>query len=229
MGALEGVRRRLSLRRSGEKAAHELAYWRERRAAHGELEQSNAHYRWAFTDHYGLPLDFYDGKRLLDVGCGPRGSLEWADRATERVGLDPLATEYKRLHSREHAMTYVQAGMEAIPFPDAHFDVVSSFNSLDHVDHLDDAISELTRVTRPGGLLLLLTDVGHAPTPTEPQTYSWRVLDRFVRHWRLVERRDYERPGDNMLDNLRGGAPFDHADPRPRPGLLSARLERRAV
>jgi len=229
MGVLGEARRRLLVRKAGEKAAHELAYWRDRKDAHGDLEQSNAHYRWAFTDHFALPLDFYDGKRLLDVGCGPRGSLEWAGRAAERVGLDPLAREYQRLHSRKHAMTYVAASMEAIPFPDAHFDVVSSFNSLDHVDDLGKAISELTRVARPGGVLLLLTDVGHAPTPTEPQAYGWQILDRLLRHWRLIERRDFERPGDNMLDNLRAGTPFDHDDPRRRPGVLSARLERRSV
>ncbi len=75
---------------------------------------------------FGLPLELYDGKRVLDLGCGPRGSLEWAERAAERVGLDPLADEYQRLHSREHAMTYVAAPAEAIPFPDSHFDVVST-------------------------------------------------------------------------------------------------------
>jgi ubiquinone/menaquinone biosynthesis C-methylase UbiE len=216
-------------RRGGKKAKHELAYWRERKAVNGELERSNAHYAWAFTECFGLPVDFYAGKRLLDAGCGPRGSLEWADHAAERVGLDPLANEYKRLHSREHAMTYVDAGMESIPFPDAHFDVVSTFNSLDHVDDLDAAVAEITRIAKPGGLLLLLTDVNHAPTPTEPQSYSWDVLDRFTGQWQLIERRDYERPGDNMLDNLLGNTPFDHSDPRPRPGVLSARLERRAI
>jgi SAM-dependent methyltransferase len=229
MGVLEGARRRLLMRKAGEKGAHELAYWRDRKAAHGDLEQSNPHYRWAFTDYFGLPLDFYDGKRLLDAGCGPRGSLEWADRAAERVGLDPLAKEYQRLHSHEHAMTYVEAEMESIPFPDAHFDVVSSFNSLDHVDDVGAAIGELARVTRPGGLLLLLTDVGHDPTPMEPQTYGWEVLERFERSWRLLDRRDYERPGSNMLDNLRAGTPFNHDDPDPRPGVLSARLERLPV
>ena len=100
------------------------------------LELSNAHYAWCFTDCFGLPLELYDGKRVLDVGCGPRGSLEWAERAAERVGLDPLADEYQRLHSREHAMTYVAAPAESIPFPDGHFDVVSTMNSLDHVDDL---------------------------------------------------------------------------------------------
>jgi SAM-dependent methyltransferase len=228
MGVLRTAAGRLPSRRSrtGDKGAAELAYWRERRAANGELESSNALYGWCFTEFFGLPLELYDGKRLLDLGCGPRGSLEWAERAAERVGLDPLADEYRRLHSREHAMTYVAAPAESIPFPDGHFDVVSSFNSLDHVDDLGRAIAELTRVTRTAGLLLLLTDVNHGPTPTEPQSYSWDVLDRFGGGWRVLDRRDYERYGDNMYDNLSAATPFDHSRGERRPGVLAARLER---
>ena len=29
-----------------------------------------------------------------DIGCGPRGSLEWATMAAERVGLDPPVNKY---------------------------------------------------------------------------------------------------------------------------------------
>lgn len=58
------------------------------------------------------------GKRFLGVGCGPRGSLEWAEHAAERIGLEPLADEYVRLHERRQAMTYVQRVCERIPFGD---------------------------------------------------------------------------------------------------------------
>lgn len=212
----------------GEKGRHELAYWRSRLEAQGDLEDGNPHYAWLFTDYFGLPATFYDGRRMLDIGCGPRGSLEWAAGADERVGLDPLADEYRGLHSREHAMRYVKGGAERIPFPDGHFDVVSSINSLDHVDDLERALAEIARVARPGGLWLLLTDVNHAPTPTEPQAYSWDLLELLAPEWELVERRDWERPSDNMFDNLRFGSPYDHSR-EGRPGILSARLQRSAT
>nr|AYC79421.1 class I SAM-dependent methyltransferase [uncultured bacterium] len=170
----------------------------------------------------------FSGARMLDIGCGPRGSLEWATQARERVGLDPLAGEYQKLHERTHAMRYVTGNVERIPFDDGHFDVVSTINSLDHVDDVQVAVGEITRVTREGGMLLLFCDVGHEPTPTEPQAFGWEILDRFADGWTVVDRRDFERPSDNMTDNLTHGEPFDHGDSRPRPGIVTARLQRTA-
>lgn len=148
--------------------------------------------------------------------------------ASERVGLDPLADEYVKLHERPQQMTYLAAGAEDIPFGDGHFDFVSTFNSLDHTDDVGAAIAEITRITRRGGSLLLLCDVGHEPTPTEPQAFGWEIADRFTGDWDVAWRRDYERPTDNMYDNLRRhDKRFDHGDPRPRPGVLAAHLHRR--
>ena len=58
-------------------------------------------------------------------------------------------------------------------------DVVLARNSLDHVDNPRQVVSEAKRILRPGGTLILLFDVGHTPTATEPHTLS---LDG-VRSW----------------------------------------------
>ena len=95
------------------KEKSELRYWRTRVREEGTLH--NAHYERTFTNHFDLGRDFYAGKRVLDVGCGPRGSLEWAAVAAERVGLDPLADAYRKLGSERHAMSYVSALTENVP------------------------------------------------------------------------------------------------------------------
>src|SRR3954468_20042683 len=109
------------------KGDHELAFWRARMDDEGgRLE--NRHYEHFFTTWFGLDRDFYVGRRVLDVGCGPRGSLEWATMAARRAGLDPLADAYRsELGASERAMEYLAAGAEAIPAPDDAFDVVTSF------------------------------------------------------------------------------------------------------
>src|SRR5581483_3817763 len=185
---------------------------------------TNVHYEFVFTEHFGLDRSFYAGKRILDVGCGPRGSLEWAHDAAERLGLDPLAANYLRLGANRHQMRYLSGGAEEIPFPDGYFDVVSSFNSLDHVDRLDDAIAEIRRVIKPGGVLLLVTDVNHKPTITEPVSFGWNIVDRFA-PLRVQRSNRYEKsPSGGMYETLARATPYDDADPTPRYGVLSVLL-----
>jgi len=133
---------------------------------------SNGHYEAVYTRLFGLDKRFFGDKRILDIGCGPRGSLEWADNATETVGADPLVGVYRRLGTDRHRMKYVEAGAERLPFPDEYFDVTASINSLDHVDDVNKAMREMLRVTKPGGSILISVEVDHPPSATEPTTLS---------------------------------------------------------
>lgn len=202
----------------------ELAYWSERKDSEGLLE--NSWFKHFYTTHFGLSSDDYTGKRILDIGCGPRGSLEWATMARERVGLDPLADEYRLLGADEQSMAYVAGGAESIPFTDGYFDIVCSFNSLDHVDNLDDAIGEMKRVARIGGLVLLLTDVHEDPTPQEPVCFGWDVVDLFGPELAPQVIACYEKSGGGMYQSVDQAILFDHADPVSRYGVLSARFVR---
>ena len=209
------------LRRAGRrKREEEFAFWRARRGEEGEL--GNAHYESYFTELVGLDRDFYGGKSILDIGCGPRGSLEWADDARRRVGLDPLADDYRTLGTDAHAMEYVAGRSEAMPFEDGAFDVVTSFNSLDHVDDLKRTIAEIKRVTRAGGHVVVAVEVGHQPTWSEPQMLSWDVCTLFEPEFEIVERGEYERGKQWMFDAAFPGERFDHANPSPRTGVLIA-------
>jgi hypothetical protein len=88
----------------------ELSFWRERAAAEGALV--NDHYERVYLDQFRIDRAFFAGKRVLDIGCGPRSSLEWLTGTSLRVGLDPLAVDYRELGTGRHAMRYVAAGAE---------------------------------------------------------------------------------------------------------------------
>lgn len=204
------------------KARHELGYWQWRKGEEGTL--SNEHYEYFYTTHFGLDRAFYNGKKVLDIGCGPRGSLEWADMVSERIGLDPLAESYRDLGTDSHAMQYKTGSAEQIPFPDGYFDVVCSFNSLDHVDDIERAVSEIIRVVSPGGWFLLLTELGHDPTHCEPVVFSWDVIERFLPHLKVIAEKHYERSRPGMYQSILAGVPYDHANESRRYGVLSAGL-----
>ena len=191
----------------------------------GTGEFSNRHYEYFYTSFFGLTPEWYRGKKVLDVGCGPLGSLEWADLAQERIGLDPLAEKYRRLGVDKHRMTYVDAPVERIPFADGYFDVVTSFNSLDHVDSLDQAIAEMIRVLAPGGTMLVVVEVNHGPRPTEPVEVDEEALKAKFRRgltlgsWRVFAVQ-FEH---NIYVSLRQGAALE-ALARTTPGVVAARM-----
>lgn len=201
---------------------NELKYWKSRIAIEGQL--SNDHYIEFYTTHFGLEPSFYRGKRILDIGCGPRGSLEWADMVSERIGLDPLTKQYLKLGADQHKMKYVAASSELIPFEDNYFDVVSSFNSLDHVVDLDTAISEIKRVLKPGGLFLLLTDVNHEATAFEPQEFSWDIVQAFLPSFKILDEKHYEKKAGGMYRSIQQGIPYNHSDCSKRYGVLSVKF-----
>ena len=228
---VERVRYRLSyqwdllrLGKTGLKEKYEMAYWAEQKAKQQTL--ANDHYEPYYTRLFGLDRGFYVGKKLLDIGCGPRGSLEWADMTAERVGLDPLVDRYRDLGIDQHAMTYVNAGAEAMPFDDAHFDVVASMNSIDHVEDLDRTIAEIKRVLQPGGTFLLCTDIHDEPTICEPQTFSWEVVERFAPEMEVVQEEHLQVVEERMDATLAARIPYDEAakHDQTKHGFLVARF-----
>jgi len=215
-----GARRRF-------KHYHELRYWRgvtrPIRDDRTKLEHERAHYEYFFTTFFGLKAEDYSGRALLDIGCGPCGSLEWAKSARERVGLDPLADEYRKLANDTQAMTYCAASSETIPYPDGHFDSVSAFNCLDHVDDVQKTIAEMKRVTAPGGRILLIVEIGHAPTPTEPHWLDESVVELFAPEFEAVSLHTYGvREDHNLYASLLDDIPFEPG----QPGIFCVRLER---
>jgi ubiquinone/menaquinone biosynthesis C-methylase UbiE len=213
--------------RAGFKRYHELRYWRgvtrPIRRDRVRLEHERAHYEHFFTAFFGLSRADYAGKALLDIGCGPCGSLEWAQTAHERIGLDPLADEYRKLAEDTQSMTYCNAPSEAIPFPDGHFDSVSTLNSLDHVDDVDATVAEIKRVTAADGRILLIVEIGHVPTPTEPHHLDESIVEKFAPEFKAVSLRTFGvREDHNLYASLLHQVPYVPG----QPGILCARLER---
>ena len=202
----------------------ENAFWSNLHRTEGLL---NGHFEYLFVDAFGLSADWFAGKRMLDIGCGPTGSLEWATMAAERVGLDPLVDNYRSLGIEGHAMQYVNAPSESIPFPTTYFDVVSSFNLLDHVDELDQTVDEIKRVVTAGGTLLIIVEVNHSPTIAEPISLSWDLPELFAPAFTLVEARRYPLNPNILYEPILAGRQLSGASSDAR-GVLLARLERAA-
>lgn len=100
------------------------------------------------------------GKRLLDVGCGD-GALasEFARRGAIVTGLDAapeMVAAARRRSEIEVTRLHLVAGRaERLPFGDAAFDCVLAVTVLCFVREAEQAVSEMARVLKPGGRLVI--------------------------------------------------------------------------
>ena len=103
-----------------------------------------------------VPLAAQD---IIELGCGAaRLARELLARypATRVTGLEVDAIQHARnLAAPAERLRFIAAGAQAIPLPDAQFDMALMLKSLHHVPQsiMDQALAEVHRVLRPGGHL----------------------------------------------------------------------------
>ena len=99
--------------------------------------------------------------RLLDVATGTGFlAFEFAKHVSEVIGVDltvemlAIAKEYKADNNIKNVI-FELADVDSIPFEDNSFDIVSCRFAFHHFIHPEKAISEMTRVLKHGGKLVL--------------------------------------------------------------------------
>jgi len=128
-------------------------------------------------------------ERILDVGCGEgqisrRLAAVHGDRSV--VGIDPTRRHIDVARARGGNVDYRVGLVENLPFGDGAFDAVVACLVFEHVDDLDGAIREVSRVLSEGGTFLFLLNHPLLQTPNS----GWiddQVLDPPEQYWRIGE------------------------------------------
>jgi len=119
--------------------------------------------------HRKVPKNILEGKRVLDIGCG-------RSKYPGSIGLD---------HMPLPGVDVVADLGDALPFHDGEFDAVFANQVLEHVRDMVGLMSEIHRVLRLGGILLV-----HMPyfrsswahiDPTHVRSFTINSMDYFVR------------------------------------------------
>ena len=107
---------------------------------------------------YAVVRDVVKGKAVLDVACGEGyGSVLMADVAHTVVGVDisdEAVHHASSLYDKQN-LKFVQASVINLEFPDDSFDVVVSFETIEHLAEQVEMLSEIRRVLRPNGVLII--------------------------------------------------------------------------
>jgi SAM-dependent methyltransferase len=136
------------------------------------------------------------GSRVLEAGCGSGGvTLELAKRGTHATLLDISKTSIqvsaRRFARADTPGAFVQGDLFALPFRDDSFDCVWNAGVIEHflLDQQRTALSEMVRVCKPGGRIVILV--------------PWRGAALYRLGKRLGERKGEWAPGYEVpLDTL---------------------------
>jgi SAM-dependent methyltransferase len=134
---------------------------------HGDYDRFFADYdqfRYRNERHLPACIEALDvaGKKVLEIGLGEGAESERLIRQGARwSGVDLTAEAVERVRTRLtlRELPYEelrQGSVLDLPFPDDGFDVVFSHGVLHHVPEIKQAQSEIHRVLRPGGELVIM-------------------------------------------------------------------------
>jgi ubiquinone/menaquinone biosynthesis C-methylase UbiE len=99
-------------------------------------------------------------KRLLDVACGGAFFLEYCRPSFAQVlGCDISRVGLIEARERCGALALSEANGEFLPFQDQCFDVVTCLGSLEHFLQPERALSEMRRVLRTDGIIMILVPI----------------------------------------------------------------------
>ncbi|MCO4748075.1 MAG: class I SAM-dependent methyltransferase [Proteobacteria bacterium] len=103
----------------------------------------------------------WNGKQVLDVGCGPGAlgrDLAGLGATVRGFEPDPVQAEKNRAAEAVDGVTLAEAPAQDLPVESSSVDVVVLSRSLHHVpaDAMDDALAEARRVLKDDGVLLIL-------------------------------------------------------------------------
>lgn len=105
-------------------------------------------------------------RSLLDLGCG-NGFLLWRV-CQERPGLKLAGVDVKPPAARD-GFEFVEANIEALPFPDRSFDVITMNHVLEHLLNPEAVLREIRRVARRAFIIV-----------TPRQRYYYHTLDEHI-------------------------------------------------
>jgi 2-polyprenyl-3-methyl-5-hydroxy-6-metoxy-1,4-benzoquinol methylase len=138
---------------------------------------------------YAFALPLARGRRVLDAACGEGfGSAMLAREAASVLGLDlaPQAIAHARARYGDRASLMFREGdctrLDALS--DASFDLITSFETLEHVQEQERMLDGFARLLAPGGILLISTP--------DKRTYSDLTGFRNEFHVRELYREEFE-------------------------------------
>jgi SAM-dependent methyltransferase len=147
---------------------------------------------------------------VLDIGCGPYDVPVYL----KGYPLDRIAAIDPVEPFQPHPFVFARGLAEFLPFADRSFDTVIAATSLDHVLSLDRALSEIARVIKPSGSLIVWDGFVKGSPRYDPAQPDLAPVDEF--HFFHFDEGWFEQAMADHGFSVREKLPFDPSPHAPQ-------------
>ena len=127
---------------------------------------------------------------ILDIACGTGyGTAILAEKCNEIIGgdIEMKTIEFNQHHYHKPNLKFQQMDGTSLPYEDNYFDVLVSFETIEHTTKYLEMLSEFKRVVKPGGKLyistpnsLVTSPNGIIPNPFHTQEFSLQEFQKII-------------------------------------------------
>jgi len=143
---------------------------------------------------YAFAKNIVNDKTILDAACGEGyGSNLLAESAQNVTGVDinKKTVDHAKNRYNKKNLSFIQASCTDLPFEDDSFDVVISFETLEHLKEQEKMLAEFNRVLKNNGFLIISTpDKKHYSDATGfvneyhvKELYKEEFEQLIINHW----------------------------------------------
>ncbi|MCH7685888.1 MAG: tetratricopeptide repeat protein, partial [Planctomycetes bacterium] len=173
---------------------------------------------------YQFATQYCEEKRVLDAACGTGyGSALLAESAIEVRGIDAClrTIDYAQRHYGNEHLKFHKSRVERIPFDEGYFDVVVSFETIEHTISPRWVMQEFARVLRADGTAVLSIPNSWGLTPHHFVDFDLPQLRELTEHFFEEQQYFYNNSGDIADRTPLGIGPLETIDPQHAECILA--------
>lgn len=126
--------------------------------------------------------NFPKSSSVIDVGCGLGDVLEQLPEHFNLFGVDYARSNVAYAKQKLNGKAQIfESGIYSLPFESEYFDIALCLEVLEHIEDDAKAVSEISRILKPGGVLIAAV----------PYTFYWKSYKKLLGHFRHYSRNSF--------------------------------------
>ena len=124
-------------------------------------------------NRYAMAREFANGAKVLDAACGEGyGSYllkTWGASSVDGIDIDQETIEKANALFKSKELKFHCCNVESLPFDDHSFDLIVSFETIEHLSNPEKFLDEVHRVLKPGGVIIISCPNDHYYYPKDDE------------------------------------------------------------